>query len=292
MARNLVNSFIFRKSWLGLLVALGCSNPQPPQKPVLTLSVPPQEYFVRQLAGDRYDINVLIRPGADHDSYEPTPEQIMKLSKGKAFIGIGTLGFELAWHDKLKTLAQGVPFYYMKPPTRGHTHAHEGHCHEDPHIWLSGEGAKHIAIETARAINEIDPGNKAVCDARLEVLLARIDSVHQVWDSLFTPFHGSGFIIYHPSLTWYAPAFGLQQIALEEEGKPLSPAHMAGIVDSARSKNIRVVLVQPEYNRENAAVVAREIGASVYTIDPMGVDWVVTMDSIGKVLLNGFLQYK
>lgn len=290
MLKNVFKSFRNVNIWLGIFLTLGCNNAPRQQKPILTLSVPPQEYFVRQLAGDRYDINVLIRPGADHDNYEPTPEQIMKLSQSKAFIGIGTLGFELAWHDKLQTLAQKVPFYFMKLPAGGHTHTHEGHCHEDPHIWLSGEGATQMAEETARALIEIDPGNKPLIDARLAVLLARIDSVQQVWDSLLSPFRGSGFIIYHPSLTWYAPAFGLHQLALEEEGKPLSPAHMAGIIDSALIRNIRVVLVQPEYNRENATVVAREIGATVHTIDPMGADWVAVMDSIGRVLLNGFTQ--
>lgn len=279
-----------------LLILSACSRNTSQTKTIITLSVPPQEYFVRQLAGDHFDINVLIRPGADHDSYEPSPEQIMKLSESKAFIGIGTLGFELAWHEKLPTMAPSVQFFYIETPTED-THHHEGHNHghhhhKDPHIWLSGEGAAIMAEQTAHVLKTIDPDQSTLYDKNLALLNARIDSVHGVWKVLLAPYQGESFIIYHPSLTWYAPAFGLTQLALEEEGKQLSPAHMAEVVDKARRENIKVVLVQPEYNRENAAVVARESGATVFTIDPMGMDWVATMDNIGNALLTGFSTTK
>ena len=45
-------------------------------KPVVFVSILPQQYFVQRIAGDRYQIEVMIPPGMGHSDYDPTPQQM------------------------------------------------------------------------------------------------------------------------------------------------------------------------------------------------------------------------
>jgi len=76
-------------------------NQQKNDKPVITVSILPQEYFVRQIAGDHFSINVMIPPGASPATYEPTPSQLAELSRADLYLKMGYTGFEMAWMDKI-----------------------------------------------------------------------------------------------------------------------------------------------------------------------------------------------
>lgn len=67
---------------------------------VVTVTIPPFAWFVEQIGGDDFTVNVLLPPGADHHIWEPLPVQISSLSASEAFIMNGQLGFEHAWIDR------------------------------------------------------------------------------------------------------------------------------------------------------------------------------------------------
>jgi len=52
----------------------------------------------------------------------------------------------------------------------------------------------------------------------------------------------------------------------------------------ARKENIKVILVQQQFDRENAETIAREIGAKVIPFDPMAENWENNMLSIIKMM--------
>ena len=75
-------------------------------KPVVFVSILPQQYFVQRIAGDRYQIEVMIPPGMGHSDYDPTPQQMKELANAKLFFRIGYIVFEDAW---MKTIAANNP---------------------------------------------------------------------------------------------------------------------------------------------------------------------------------------
>ncbi|MCK9207522.1 MAG: zinc ABC transporter substrate-binding protein, partial [Salinivirgaceae bacterium] len=80
--------------WIGT----GCiSNAPKSAKPVVTVSIIPQQFFVNQIAGDWLEVNVMIPPGGNPHTYEPTPLQMKALSKSSAYFKIGQITFENAW---------------------------------------------------------------------------------------------------------------------------------------------------------------------------------------------------
>ena len=62
---------------------------------IITVSIAPFKYFVEEIAGDDFKVNIMVPPGANPHIYEPFPEQINKLRKSVAYISNGYLGFEI-----------------------------------------------------------------------------------------------------------------------------------------------------------------------------------------------------
>jgi zinc transport system substrate-binding protein len=75
---------------------------------VITVTIPPFAWFVEQIGGDDFSVNVLLPPGADHHIWEPLPAQINALSGSEAFIMNGQLGFEHAWMDRFRQVNPGM----------------------------------------------------------------------------------------------------------------------------------------------------------------------------------------
>ncbi|HPH73720.1 MAG TPA: zinc ABC transporter substrate-binding protein, partial [Bacteroidales bacterium] len=81
-------------------VSCGPRSPRGEGGRVVTVTIPPFAWFVEQIGGDDFTVNVLLPPGADHHIWEPLPVQISSLSASEAFIMNGQLGFEHAWTDR------------------------------------------------------------------------------------------------------------------------------------------------------------------------------------------------
>ncbi len=91
--------FIAVCSFLFLVFSINsCKNPgSENSKPVISVSILPQKYFVQKIARDNFDINVLIPPGASPASYDPTPGQLTQLADSKIYFKIGHIEFEKNW---------------------------------------------------------------------------------------------------------------------------------------------------------------------------------------------------
>ena len=65
----------------------------------------------------------------------------------------------------------------------------------------------------------------------------------------------------------------MKQYSIEDQGKSPSTAQMKELTDLARHENIKVIFVQKEFDTKNAEILAKEIGAKIYTINPLAYEW-------------------
>jgi len=258
------------------------------EKPTLSVSILPQKYFVEQLAGDKVQVNVMIPPGASPATYEPTISQLAKLNDSKLYLRIGHIGFEKSWMNKISSvnpdmkivdLSSGVELIHEE---EGHEHSHDGHHGHshggtDPHLWLSVNNARIIALNLHEALLAIFPDGEEELKKRLSSFNASLDSLQQLIHDRLDGLEERNFIIYHPALTYFSEEFHLYQHSLEIEGKSPSPAHLKEMIDLSRELNISRILVQDQFDRKNAEVLAKEIGAEIYPFDPLDPDWMEQM---------------
>lgn len=260
-----------------------CSQKGPsyPEKPVISVSILPQQYLIECLAGDRVQVNVMIPPGASPATYEPTVNQLGNLEQSSLYLRIGHIGFELSWMNKIQSVNPGMKVVDL---SRGidliQGDGHEGHQHQgqdnggtDPHIWMSVSNAKVISSNMHESLCTLFPAETEQLSSNLSQLHARLDTLDHLIKEMLTGREHSSFVIYHPSLSYFARDYNLHQMALEFEGKTPSPAHMKQLVDLGREQHISTIFVQSQFDRNNAVVLAKEIGAEIVQINPLDPDW-------------------
>jgi zinc transport system substrate-binding protein len=278
------------------VMLVGCQSKQKKgqsaQKPMVTVSIIPQKYFVEQIAGDFYDVNVLVPPGASPDSYEPTPKQITMLANSESYIYIGHLGFEKSWLKKIVAAAPGLSLVSSSMGIdllRGDCeHEQEGESHlaegTDPHIWNSPENVKKICGTMCGEFVRNHPEKQKDFEANMAVFFEKIDSLDIHLRNELNDCQNHAFMIYHPALAYFARDYHLNQYSIEYEGKEPSPAYMKRMVDLAREKKINTIFIQAQFETAKAEVIAKEIGAKVVVVDPLAPDWMKEMTELGGKL--------
>jgi zinc transport system substrate-binding protein len=270
-----------------------CDAPRPAAtKPVLTVSIVPQQFLVKTLAGDSFEVQPMLPPGSNHETYEPSPRDMEKIAGSAFYFALGALDFELTWLDRFR--ASSPDMIVVNTGTgismlSGHIHAGDDHGDHhpsgtDPHIWLSPACMKVQAESICKALTEYDTANRPVYTARLSQFNRVADSVDQEIRKILSGSDKKAFLIYHPALGYFARDYGLEQISMEQEGKEPSPAYLAGLVATARAKGIRSILVSRDFDTRNAEALAREINGKVVVFDPMAPDWAENMIRIAHLI--------
>ena len=95
-----------------LLLALSsCKNAERNDKPTITVTIEPLRYFTETIAGDKFKVVSMVPEGSSPETYDPTPQQMVSLSKSTAYLRIGYIGFEQSWIDKLQENFPKLQFY-------------------------------------------------------------------------------------------------------------------------------------------------------------------------------------
>ena len=76
----------------------------------VVVSIAPQKYMLERIAGDRVAVTVLVRPGADPHSYEPTPAQMRACAAARAWFTIG-VPFEDVWLPRIRSAAPNLAVF-------------------------------------------------------------------------------------------------------------------------------------------------------------------------------------
>ena len=275
---------------LTLFICCACGHtPQQSEKPVITVTLEPLRYFTEAIAGDCFEVVSMVPKGSSPESYDPTPQQLVNLSKSQAYLRIGYIGFEQAWMKKLEANYPTMKVYDTSKGVdliRAEGHWHGDHYHEggvEPHIWNSTQNASVIADNIFAALCEMDADHQPEYKQRLDSLkqvIARTDA--DVRTLLANA--DSTFLIYHPALSYFARDYGLHQISIEEGGKEPSPATLKTLIETCRREGAQVIFVQQEFDQRNAQLIADELGIEIVPINPLSHDWAEEMLRVANAL--------
>ena len=279
------------------LFATGCtSSTRQTDKERLYVSILPLRSLVEQIVGDDFKVDVLVPAGA---SFEPTPRQYVALNRSKLVFNVGLIDFEqnllrdFPDREKLVNLSRGIRLLEGSC-AHGHTHeptekarASEGHAHGiDPHIWTSPRALKQMAANAYDALRTSFPDSVRYTE-NYEKLLVRLDSLDTACAEALRQADVHTIVIYHPALTYYAADYGLEQLAVEHDGKEPSARHLARLIEEARRKKVRRVFYQAQYPASTVKVIAEDIGARSVKIDPLREDVIENIGEITRQLTSG-----
>ncbi|MFH1742105.1 MAG: zinc ABC transporter substrate-binding protein, partial [bacterium] len=105
---------------------------------------------------------------------------------------------------------------------------------------------------------------------------------------LLKPYRGESFYVFHPAFGYFGDAYGLKQEAVELEGKAPTPRQLSTLIKKARTENVRIIFVQPQFDKKSAEAVSNSIDGAVVPMDPLAKDVLKNLEEmamkVGKAL--------
>lgn len=271
-----------------IVLAVSCAgNKNQSDEKVIYVSIAPIKPIVEAIVGDDFTVEILVPAGASPESFEPTPKQFIALNKAQLVLGTGLLDFEqqllkrIHNQNKVIDLSRGI---VTISGSCSHTH-HGKHCHHgiDPHIWCSPKSLSIMARNAHNAIVAAMPDSvqyTAAYSALSERITALDNEVAELASNASLPY----FIIYHPALTYLARDYGLEQIAIENDGKEASAKRLAQIISKARVDGIKSVFYQSEFPESSVQIICEDIGANAVEINPLAEDIFTNIRDIARLI--------
>ena len=162
------------------------------------------------------------------------------------------------------------------------------HDHEnlavDPHTWTSITNLKIMAANMLDAVNDIDPTNKAYYNANYQQLIHRLDSIDTAISSRLSSSSSKAFLIWHPSLSYFARDYNLNQIPLGQDNKEMTPGQMRDTHERAAKEDVKVMFIQQNFDANQAQTIADELGVTVVQINPLDADYLRQFNIIANAL--------
>lgn len=280
------------------LVLFSCGSKKPAEtkstKPVITVSILPQKTFVEKITGNDFNVNVLIPPGNSPAAYTLLPSQLKDIANSAVWFRIGYIGFEYSWKEKIQqanTKMQVVDLSEGLDLIASSLEQHGDHVHMegvDPHIWLSPVLVKQMSKKILDVVSTINPEKAADYKANYLSFVKEIDQLNIKIKNSLANYQGKKIIVFHPSLSYYARDYGLEQYSLESGGKEPTPQHLAKVVDLAKKENLKVIYIQSEFDREHARVFAEEIDGEIIQVRPLDPAWADNLLEMTQIFIDNF----
>ncbi len=270
----------------------------------ITVSILPQKYFVEKITKDKFEINVMVQPGASPHTYEPKTSQMKALAASKVYFSTG-VSFEHVWLDKFKKNAKKTLFVDLsngieKLAMAEHEH-HDEHKHEakdnhdgedrlDPHIWLDPILVKIQAKNIYDTMLKVDAQNADFYKENYDQFIKELDELDANLKTILAPFKDKAFMVFHPSWGYFAKRYDLVQIPIELQGKEPKPNELVELIKDAKEHNIKIVFVSPQFSQKSAKTISQNIDAKVATINPMVENWSEGLIMTAKEIASSYTK--
>lgn len=269
----------------------------------VTVSYAPQQWIISQIAGDDFSVNVLLPPGSDPETYDPTVAQLSRLQQSGVWLRLSTAGFEESMLANVRAnfpdlkeadVSAGIPVlehfhgegHHHDADCDHHDHdCHENHSsHADPHVWSSVKNTEIIASNTLEQLVRLNPQAEQRYRANHRRLSRRLEALDSAITARMQRSGAKAFVMLHPSLGYFAHDYGLTQIAIEAEGKEPTPMQLRERIDDARAMNAHVMFIESEHNPDQGKELARQMGLRAVAVSLNSPDWESQIMKIAEAL--------
>lgn len=280
---------LFRAAAYACCIAIllcGCAA-EPPKAnkeklSVITTIFAPYD-FVRQIGGDRVSVKMLLNPGADAHSYEPSPNDIVRISECDLFIYTG--GENDEWVNELLKSNKNINTLKMldcvdtldeeiKDGMAGHEHSghdehsgHNGHGEADDHVWTSPENAVKIVEKIRGQLCAKDPKNAAYYTENAAAYTAELQKTDSEFREIVknakrkTLIFGDRFPV-----RYFVEEYGLDYYAAFpgcSSSVEANPRTVEYLINKIKSEKIPSVFYIELSDRRMAKVLSEETGAKM-----------------------------
>jgi zinc/manganese transport system substrate-binding protein len=242
------------------------------------------ESLAREVGGDKVTVESLAKGYQDPHFVEAKPSFILKLHGADLLVVVGR-ELEIGWLPPLINQARNPRIQpnadrfldasstarILEIPTGQITRAMgDVHPSGNPHYWLSPDNGRRIAQEIQKKLAQISPSDAAYFGQRYADFDRRLAEAEKRWQAAMAPYKGVKVVTYHRSWPNFTDAFGLNVIGYVEPkpGIPPSPSHTLELIQEMKRQQVKVIMIEPYFDRKTPDSIARETGAQVIVLAP------------------------
>lgn len=254
------------------------------------VSILPQQDFVQQVGTEYVDVHVMVGPGQNPATYEPTTQQMVSLANADIYFSIG-VPFEKAWLAKIKeSNNELIVIECCEFISDLHGHSHHGE-YADPHVWTSPKKVIQIIKLIKQSLIDVDAKNSSAYEKSAADFIIELSHLDTSIEARLSKLKQRNLIVSHPSWSYFVDEYDLTQISIKKEGKEIQAKSMVNLIKLAKEKNMKAVFVQTQFNTKAAKIIAKEINATVFELDPLAFKYIKNMNDVTDKIVQG-LSYE
>ena len=268
------------------LLFSSCSlRPNDKADDTIYVTITPLKAIIEEITCGDFRVEVIVPNGASPETYEPTAMQLAKINEAELIFSTGLINFEQSIiqnidnSEKIINLSRGIDLIEGSCSHHHHNHKHG----VDPHIWTSPKSLLTMIQSARDAILATYPNNAKYQEAA-DNLIEKVSTLDQECQKMIDESGVKAIMIYHPAYTYYARDYGIEQIAIEHDGKEPTPKQLKQLCDKGDALGIKVIFHQPQYNADKVHSIADELGASIIVTDPLCEDIVAEIMRITTII--------
>jgi ABC-type Zn uptake system ZnuABC Zn-binding protein ZnuA len=223
--------------------------------------------FVRQVGGDRVDVESLVPKGGDVHTFDPTPSAIIRLANARLVVMNG-LGLDDWMNRMIENAASTATVIRLGEKLDGVTYLQgESAGTTNPHLWMNVAYAERYVTRIDDALKAIDPAdgttfaaNAAAYEKRLTALDASVKT-----QIATIPAGQRKLVSFHDAFPYYADAYGLTivGVVVSAPGQDPSAAQVTGLVAAIKAAGVKAVFSEAQFSPSLVQTIATEAGATV-----------------------------
>lgn len=269
-----------------------CNKKAKSERRVVAVSIPPQAEILKNITGDSIDIITLLSTDSNPESFEPSTSNFVALNDAAVYFTVGTLPFEKSIASSLSPSVDVIDTssdIHLLHGTHGNcTHHHHGNepdaADSDPHIWTSIPNAIAIAKTMSYALSSKYPSLEQYFNKNTENYISHLDSLHQSIASKLQATESGSFLVWHPSLSYFARDYGLKQIAVGSDNKEMSVSQLSAKIKEVIESGIATMVLQDNYDSRTTENIVKELSLKTVNFNPMDGDWESQIEKIANAI--------
>lgn len=277
------------------LVATCAMAQDAPRKIEVVTTLFPTYDFAKQIGKDKVNVSLLLPPGVESHTFEPKPQDVVKINKADVFIYTGkymepwaedllkgisnknlvvvdsSVGIELMAedsHDEETEHEEGER--HQEAEEHGEEYEHGQHHHhggKDPHIWVDLANDQIMVDTITKALAEKDPANSVFYLNNAKEYKDKLAGLNRRFkETLSTAKHKT--IIYggHFAFGYFAKRYGLEHDSPYDGFSPNaepSPKAIAELITKLRKSGMKYIYYEELLDPKVARTISQETGAKL-----------------------------
>src|SRR6267378_1561253 len=235
--------------------------------------------LAQEVGGEKINVESMAKGYQDPHFVEAKPSFLLKLRQADLLVVVG-LQLEIGWlpplitqsgNSRIQVGANGYldasQFAEILEIPQGSITRAMGDVHPlgNPHYWLDPDNGRRVAKGIVSKLAEMDPEDGGYFQQRFQDFDRRLAEADKKWLADMKPYRGRKVVTYHNSLPNFAKHFGLNVVGFVEPrpGIPPTPSHTLDLIGMMKRDNVKIIMVEPYFDRKTPDSIARETGGVV-----------------------------